>query len=245
MVNKESIGKWLFVSDVDDTILGDEKALEILAGELDSHRQDILIAYNSSRPCASMRLSLIAHPTIPEPDFMIGALGTEIEDGQTGQPLLGYSQSLKVGWDRPLITRITQDLCLQPHQDEFQTPLKASYNLPNEELYRKVLIQLEENHIRAKIIYSGGKNLDLIPQNADKGAAVVFLKQQINILSERVVVAGDSGNDLDMFSHNFKGIVVGNADQDLKKLTGANIYQAKAAHAAGVLEGLRFWSVIP
>jgi sucrose-phosphate synthase len=58
------------------------------------------------------------------------------------------------------------------------------------------------------------------------------------------VVAGDSGNDVEMFVAPFRGIVVGNADEDLKRLSGPHIYKAEKAHAAGLLEGLRYWGVL-
>ncbi|MFU8773321.1 MAG: HAD family hydrolase, partial [Anaerolineales bacterium] len=41
-----------------------------------------------------------------------------------------------------------------------------------------------------------------------------------------------------------KGIVVGNADVELKRLKGPNIYHANNNYAAGVLEGLYYWGVI-
>jgi len=245
MVNAKSNWKWLFVSDVDDTLLGDETALENLARKLSGHRQSIVIAYNSSRPCASVRTSLATHPGIPEPDYIIGALGTEIEDARSRQLDLDYSQRLKVDWDRDSIAKMMHELGFQPHRDEYQTPYKASYNVSNMADYQIVLDHLDEKNIRVNVIYSGGVNLDLIPKNADKGLAVVDLRQLLNLPSERVVVAGDSGNDVDMFLHNFKGIVVGNADEDLKTLSGTNIYQAKADYADGVLEGLHFWGVVP
>jgi hypothetical protein len=42
--------KWLFVSDVDDTLLGDDGALELLSAELKKAADQIVVAYNSSRP---------------------------------------------------------------------------------------------------------------------------------------------------------------------------------------------------
>ena len=59
-------------------------------------------------------------------------------------------------------------------------------------------------------------------------------------------MAGDSANDLDMFVAPFKGIVVGNAEAVLRDLATQHeyIYQARATHAAGVLEGLRYWGVV-
>jgi hydroxymethylpyrimidine pyrophosphatase-like HAD family hydrolase len=44
-----------------------------------------------------------------------------------------------------------------------------------------------------------------------------------------------------MFECGFCGIVVGNARDELKQLTGKSIYHARQTHAAGVLEGLGHW----
>ena len=55
---------------------------------------------------------------------------------------------------------------------------------------------------------------------------------------ERVVVSGDTGNDLAMFQIGCRGIVVGNAHAELRQLDSEHIYQAEAGHAFGVLEGL-------
>ena len=96
----------------------------------------------------------------------------------------------------------------------------------------------------AKVIFSGNKNLDIIPQAAGKGEVIEYLRQQLNISAKQVVVAGDSGNDVDMFIPPYRGIVVGNADPDLEQLKGDHIYHARAFYAAGVLEGLKYWQVV-
>lgn len=66
----------------------------------------------------------------------------------------------------------------------------------------------------------------------------------MNIPGQQVVVSGDSGNDVDMFIPPFRGIIVGNADADLRVLAGPHVYQAQARYAAGVLEGLQHWGVL-
>jgi hydroxymethylpyrimidine pyrophosphatase-like HAD family hydrolase len=63
--------------------------------------------------------------------------------------------------------------------------------------------------------------------------------------SEQVIVAGDSANDKDMFLYAFKGIIVANADAQLKSLSGSMLYHARKTHADGVLEGLQYWGVVP
>lgn len=240
--------RWLFVSDVDDTLLGDDTALNELMSVLASVPERVLMAYNSSRPCASLRQSLASVSQLKTPDYLIGALGTEIQHGDSGQPLTGYTEFLGQNWQRDSIVNIVNKLGLIPHAAEFQTPLKASYDVSGPDMAAKVQRQLTAAGLPVKIIFSGGKNLDLIPEAAGKGGVIDYLHRQLNIPPERVVVSGDSGNDVEMFKPPrggpYRGIVVGNADSDLQQLTGEHIYHARAACAAGVLEGLRFWQIL-
>ena len=78
-----------------------------------------------------------------------------------------------------------------------------------------------------------------------KGAAAAYLARRWSIDPQRVVVAGDSGNDAAMFHMGFRGIVVGNARPELRSLVSPDIYHATAEFAAGVLEGLEYWLQAP
>jgi sucrose-6F-phosphate phosphohydrolase len=236
--------RWLFVADVDDTLLGDDASLEELMACLAAAEQ-VTAVYNSSRPCASLRETLAQNPRLRPPHYLIGALGTEIEDGATGAPLTNYQAHLRPGWQRPAIHALLQAMGFTPHPDKFQTPFKASYDVPDEAAYRAARERLATAVLPAKLIFSGGKNLDIIPVTAGKGRVIQFLQRWLGIPGERVVVAGDSGNDVDMFIPPFRGIIVGNADPDLRALAGPTVYQAQAPYAAGVLEGLRYWGVLP
>lgn len=235
---------WLFISDVDDTLLGDEQALERLAAALEAERPGVTLAYSSSRPCASLRGSLAEVPGLPRPDYLIGALGTEIEVFSEGRRLDEWSQALRDGWQREPVAALMAGLGLRAHADEFQTEFKASYHVPDYEQYREVLGRLERHGLTAKVIYSGGFNLDIIPVGADKGQVAEFLRRHLGFPISQVVVAGDSGNDRAMFECSFRGILVANADPDMKALTGEHIYHARAAYAAGVLEGLIYWGIL-
>ncbi len=243
--------KWLLVSDVDDTLLGNTAALEKLAAALEPARPNLVLAWNSSRPCASLRQSLKAHPALPTPDFLIGALGTEIEDGASGETLTAYTQFLGQEWNRAELVMLLASFDLAPHPEEYQRPFKLSYDVrEGEDGYTAV-----EKHLRQtghypdkiRLIFSMGKNLDLIPAEAGKGHVIHWLAQHVDVPAERVIVAGDSGNDRDMFTtpYPYKGIIVSNAEAALKALTGPLIYHAPAPQAAGVLAGLQHWQVLP
>ena len=235
---------WLFVSDVDDTLLGDDEALARLASALENARDAIQIAYNSSRPIASVLKSIAVQPRLPVPDYVIGALGTEIACAPDWSLLDGYASRLNDDWWRDEIATWMNGLGFQPHADEYQTRFKVSYDVPGEENHRRIVTRLEALGYRVKVIYSGDKNLDIIPAGAGKGEAADYLRRRLGLEVDRVVVAGDSANDRDLFKTSFKGIVVANADRVMQALSGSHIYHTRASYAAGVLEGLQHWGVV-
>jgi sucrose-6F-phosphate phosphohydrolase len=244
---------WLFVSDVDDTLVGDEAALARLSAHVEAAADKIILVYNSSRPCTSLRQTLMEEANLLTPDYLIGALGTEIETLETAglaqQTLVEYEQYLQENWEREKVVALVEDLMAKgldfiPHPAQFQTRFKASFDIPGDQAYRQFRQRLDESGLAAKVIYSAGKYLDLIPVRAGKGEAIHFLAGQLAVSPENVVVAGDSGNDLDMFVAPYRGIIVANADDDLKEKRGDHIFHASLPYAAGLLEGLRFWKVI-
>jgi hydroxymethylpyrimidine pyrophosphatase-like HAD family hydrolase len=91
------------------------------------------------------------------------------------------------------------------------------------------------------LIYSSNRDLDILPAATNKGTAATYLARHWGIDRDNVIVAGDSGNDLEMFSAGFRGIVVANAQPELRSLHAGCVYHAQGEFAAGVLEGLRHW----
>lgn len=228
---------------MDDTLLGDDHSLGELTTALHNTPQ-IITAYNSSRPCASLWNTLSQKAgLLPVPDYLIGAMGTEIQTGASSFPLSPYAKALHDGWNRSALLALCAELNLTAHPAEYQTALKASFDVPNEATFTQLSERITASGLRAKLIFSSGRFVDIIPEAAGKGAAIHFLHQYLKIPAERVIVAGDSGNDLEMFTAGFSGIVVANADESLKQMQGPNIYHAQKPYAAGVLEGLQHWGL--
>lgn len=236
-------GPWLLVSDIDDTLTGDGAALELLVAAFATHRDRLAVALNSSRPGPSVDRTIAeSFPKGFVPDAIITAMGTEIRVG--GQPIADWAARF-ADWPRDEIAALVAGFGHAAHAAEFQTPAKASFRVPAAEL-GKVKAALAASGLPHKLVFSGTSDLDLLPPGADKGAAALFLAEKLGIPSQRLVAAGDSGNDLAMFSVASRAIAVGNArDELLTEMPDGRSYHARAPHAGGVLEGLIHWGVLP
>jgi hydroxymethylpyrimidine pyrophosphatase-like HAD family hydrolase len=225
--------RWLLVTDVDDTLLGDDDAL---AGLLDALSTDLVVVLNSARPVPSLHRSVAGIEGDWRPFGIIGALGTQIELG--GKRVRRWHRRF-AGFDRRPVDELMDRLGCEPHRDEFQTPFKASFDVPPD-LQPEAEERVRRARIPCRIISSGETNFDVIPERAGKGAALRYVRQVLGVPTERTVASGDSMNDLDMLGEA-RGIVVGNARPRLRAaLDGReDVYVAGRSHAGGILEGLR------
>ncbi len=234
--------RFLIVSDVDGTMLGDDAALEALLKWLAPHRSSVRLVYNSGRSTTSLRGS-IANKQLPEPDALIGNVGTQIETFDPPTPLDGWPK-FTGPWDPNVVRQVLDDvggLELQP--DGYQSRHKVSYYAhgASESQLAGWQTRLEAAGQQVTVIYSSDRDLDVLPAEIDKGAATAFLANAWNVPFDRVIVCGDTGNDLSMFEQGFLGVVVGNALPELTALDSPRVFQAKQHFAAGVGEGLRHW----
>ncbi len=231
--------RWLLVSDIDDTLTGDRKAMADLGQALKRRAGDLWFAVNSSRPSASVART-IAEVFPPElaPDARITAMGTEIE---IGGEMLGDWQARFRDWPRDEIFGVLYGLGHQPHRVEFQTSLKVSFAV--ERAAQEAAIAALASLPR-QIIRSGLSDFDVIPPGAGKDKAALFLAETLGNAPDDLIVAGDSGNDLAMFAIAPRAIAVGNARPELLGSMPATAYHSPARHAAGVLDGLIHFGVL-
>lgn len=229
--------RWLLVTDVDDTLDGDAGSLRELAAE--SAR--FLLVLNSSRPRRSVLATMERFPDDLAVDGVVTALGTEILLG--GENDEEWSESFR-SWDRTVVDELMAREGFEPHPPEMQTPFKASFSVPasrGEEIRAKLLGLLPET----RVILSGESDFDAIPLAAGKDKAALRVAERFGVPLGRLVVAGDSGNDLAMFDAVEQAIAVGNARRELlDRADPARTYFAEAGHAAGILEGLRHWGAL-
>ncbi|MEO0409692.1 MAG: sucrose-phosphate phosphatase [Cyanobacteria bacterium P01_A01_bin.135] len=248
------MSKFMFITDLDNTLVGDKAALAELNQQLSQHRDQYgsLIVYSTGRSPTLYR-QLRQEQEMIEPDFTVLSVGTLIYPSGSDEPDIKWSEVLSEGWDREAIVATTAHFAdLVPQPDSEQTPHKASFFLEENvaaDLLPRLRDTLAQKGLDVQLVYSSGQDLDILPKRGNKGAAVAFLQQRLDMPPERTVVCGDSGNDLSMFeAANAKGIIVGNARDELREWhqreASADIYLAQAHCAGGILEGLKHFGFL-
>ena len=235
--------KRLLATDLDGTFIGDDEAMVALWDALQAH--DILLAFSTGRHLESIEDFYAEKKAVRRADVCICMVGTDIYYRSGGKYALDCSwhEVISEDWDKRAVEDILQGIPEAHMQDEeWQSPFKSSYYLEEkvEERLAEIHERLERAHLRAKVVYSAGQFLDLLPIRSGKGEAVRFVADHCGVTPPNVVTSGDTGNDLDMMRSElgFRSIAVGNSAPELKSFREPHVYHATADYAAGIQEGL-------
>jgi hypothetical protein len=231
----------LLCSDLDRTLIpnGEQpespKAREIFARLYE--RPEICLTYVSGRNELLVK-EAIAKYDLPEPDFVIGDVGTTLYRIEKRKPESRWC--LDPGWQQEIggdwITCNRNDVVgllagihgmdFRLQEEEKQNRFKVSYytdpDLKMEIVRERISILLQAHGISSTVIWSRDDAarcglLDILPPKANKLQAIRFLMKQEQIPEKNAVFAGDSGNDLDALTSGLQAILVRNSAADVRK----------------------------
>lgn len=239
----------LFSTDLDGTILGNPESSRRFTHAWTSLTRGLrpLLVYNTGRSVANTR-TLVAARHLPEPDYIIGGLGTELHDSLYSQADNHYPVSADT-WNLERVDRIVSEFPGTKRQpSEFHHATKSSWlwiRARGEEI-RELERRLQCAGIEAHVSYSCRYFLDVVPAWAGKGNALARLGRRLQVAPQNILVAGDTANDLSMFLlPGVKRIAVRNALPELLgEIARLEIFIADSPMADGVLEGLLHFGVI-
>jgi hydroxymethylpyrimidine pyrophosphatase-like HAD family hydrolase len=232
---------FLLAADIDGTLLGDEEGQSALKRLVQDFHKAFRLAYITGRYEWSV-LKVVEEGSLPRPDFICSNVGTDLNDLNDPRNALGRRYAAQVGpeWDLETIYRLGEGEGIS-RQDfvEGQPAYQAGFFWDGKaqtlQAFRSRLASINHSHILA----SYGEFIDVLPNPLGKGKAVEFLQKELALDPQRVIVAGDSGNDREMFETQFKGIVPVNALDELKAVASKpRHYQSPFPVARGVLDGL-------
>jgi sucrose-phosphate synthase len=252
--NFTPFGKKLFeankfiVTDIDYTLIGDDDYLLEFTQLLNKLPSNIGFAVATGRSIDSA-FEILKENKIPHPDLIISSVGSEIYYNYNGKLIYsrGWDAHINHQWNREGIRNLLEKFdFLEYQKGDTQRKFKISYytsDVPKN--LKKVNDILIQNKLKTNVIFSHGQYLDILPYRASKGKAVRYLAYRWNIPYENIMVAGDSGNDIEMLKGELLGVVVANYSQEMEPLKGQKrIYFAKRNYAGGIIDGLKHYNFL-
>ncbi len=236
----------LFITDIDNTLIGDDGALQNLLDILDENRDKIAWGVATGRSLG-LTLDAMTEHNIPIPDILICSVGTEMYYGPDLRMDKGWQQHISYRWQPEKIREVLDGVEFLSFQEaEGQRSHKISYYMADDYDYLAWIYNvLAKAKIHCEVIYSHGQFLDILPLRASKGKAIDYVISKYVFPPRNVMVSGDSGNDEDMLRGQTRGLVVGNYAEELEKLRGKpRIYFSKDCYAAGIMDGLHHFGLV-
>ena len=235
------------MTDLDNTLTGDDEALADFVDLLNTAGRDVGFGIDTGRSLDEA-MSLITKLNLPRPDVLSAAVGTELYYGEGLTPDLSWRKQIKHHWQPKLVHEVLDSvpgLFLQTEKD--QTEFKISYRIDPEDSPSVAQIRkmLRAAGLRVKVVLSLGSFLDIIPLRGGSELSLRHLAYRWGFEPERLLVAGDCGNDEGMLKGGTLGVVVGNYSPELEKLRRLpRIYFAEGNHARGIMEGIEYYDFL-
>lgn len=172
-------------------------------------------------------------PELGTPDVLICSVGTEVyfepAPGSGAPPTVDAKWEAALdagGWDRRAVEAAAAAVGggLTPQPASEQRPHKVSFHAPPDGaagVVQALRDELAHLPFPSHVIHSGGVDVDVLPAAAGKGKALAFLLGELaagpGAPTAGALVAGDSGNDIDLFEcPEVRGVVVANAHDELR-----------------------------
>jgi hydroxymethylpyrimidine pyrophosphatase-like HAD family hydrolase len=232
---------FLLAADIDGTMLGDEEGEEQLRFFRRDYPGSFRLAYVTGRYSRSV-MQLVNEGRLPPPDYICGDVGTDLIDLGDPQNVLGrkYVAQVTHPWHLETIYTLGDGKGIRRQDfEEGQPPFQAGFFWDGKPETLAAFCERLAALNHHTILTSFDEYIDVLPTTLGKGKAVEFLRQELGLELDQVVVAGDTGNDRAMFETDFPGILPANALNELKAAAcQPRHFQSSLPAGRGVLDGL-------
>ncbi|SEP50485.1 sucrose-phosphate synthase [Methylobacterium sp. ap11] len=231
----------LLISDIDNTLVGCRAGLSTFR-RWRSRQAALAFGVATGRSFHSA-MAILEQQDSPRPQVMITSVGSEIyhldANGVTYTADAAWRETVAAGWEREAMQAALDGLDgIAPQGPLEQRAFKLSY-FGDAAAAARVRARLALAGLRASVIHSHGRYLDVLPERASKGTAVDHVRALYRLPERAVFVAGDSGNDVEMLRARAQAIIVANYSDDLAGHAALqHSYVARASHARGIIEGV-------
>jgi len=237
----------VLATDLDGTFLGGSpEQRQEFYDYLEENRDRLQLIFVTGRSLELiLRLYEQKDIKIPQPDYIIGDVGTTIYDGKTLTPVAEVQNWVAEIWGdaSEFAQQLLVDepgLTLQPIFAEY----RVSYYYKPDKNPDQIVKKIEEAGFQC--ITSADKYLDILPKGVAKGSTLLKLIEFLNLHPQAVITSGDSLNDLPLFETGLNSIAVGNSELKLveKIKTLKNVYYSELPGVAGIWDGIKYYGKI-
>jgi len=215
----------VLATDLDGTFLGGGDAeraalYQWLQGLRTRQPEDLTLIFVTGRDLPFIR-SLVAAGVVPRPDYVIGDVGTTIAGGPDLAPLSALEADIAARWKQGATSaeqareRLRALLAEEPGLREQDTPFRyrLSYWYQPAVLSPATLPKIQGAGYDG--LLSADTFLDVLPRGVSKGPTLRQLIAHLSVPPQDVLVAGDTLNDLSLFTTGLRGVAVGNSEPAL------------------------------
>jgi HAD superfamily hydrolase (TIGR01484 family) len=238
--------RMVLATDLDGTFLGGSAAHRATLYTWLRNRPDVRLVFVTGRDPAFIA-RLVAESDVPTPEFVIGDVGTTIARFDAGrvQPLPELEAPIAQAWhglEDEVRARLGRIAGLQLQDVAFRHRLSYEYD---DRFDRAALSVLEG--LEVDLIVSHGCFVDVLPKGISKGPSLLRLIDHLALDAEKVLVAGDTLNDLSMFETGLHGALVGGAEAELLDATAHLPRAHRCCHigAGGIIESIHAHALHP
>lgn len=244
----------VLATDLDGTFLGGNEASRLdLYRLIDENRADFGLIFVSGRDLGFIE-KLCCDTPVPWPDYVIGDVGTTIArvhdkpdaNGNRIHPIADLEADIAALWRNAGDTvraALVDAPGLSPQQTSFR--YRMSYHYDPATYNPTAAARIET--LGYDVLISDNRFFDVLPRGISKGPSLLRLIDWLGHDPARLLVAGDTMNDLSLFETGLKGVAVGNSEPALmQKLNGrTHVHHAEGHGAQGILEALGAFGLFP
>lgn len=236
----------MLATDLDGTFLAGSPAHRKQLYRLIERHPGISLTFVTGRGLEHV-MPLLSDPTLPRPDYVICDVGATVVDGHTLQPVQPLQAEVDARWPGEHVVADAMAGFDSLVRQDVPQERRCSYFCSPEELERiRSRIEAAAQELDCSVLYSADRYLDILPPDTDKGRMLSALAAHLGLERERVLVAGDTLNDLSMFSAGFQGVCVGESEPALVAATQqlAHVLHADAPGCGGILQAIDHFNLL-
>lgn len=241
--------KFVLATDLDGTFLGgSEDQRAGLYNWIAANRTQVGLIFVTGRDPGFIH-QLTRAQTVPRPDYVIADVGTtiaQVDHQHHVNPIAELEDAIAKAWGdagskAQFALSGTPGLKLQSTLFRY----RLSYDMDPGRFDPAVIDKVAALGLDA--ILSDNRFFDVLPKGVSKGPSLLRLLTHLNIDKRRVLVAGDTMNDLSMLTMGLPAVAVGGSEpslithvQDLD-----HVHKAQGVGAAGIAEAILHHNLFP